>query len=348
MSGKYAVLWLTLLSALGLPVQAQENRVLLVTPSGSSSDRVVLKLSKQIPKLTLVSGSDPEIQALVPVPYSSRPLLAVGRFDQQGRLTSLLWSRDCSQPEAAARELLSFLEDLATRPRIDEVRLLPEGELETGDKLRFEVKGTPASQVQVRLGQREPLPLTEARAGIYLGEYQVKSGERETCSVDIRLENSRGQESHSAGEVTLRGVVMPEVTRVDQIDSYTWLIQGKAAPGALVQARLQLSGYGLEEFSVAADSEGHFQEELDLGRWIPSTTGKFQLSAQDPSGAPLAAQEQSVEFKSSQSLRPVRVVRSNWGYPGWGWGWGPGAWGWGPGSWGWGWGFGRSWGRRHR
>jgi len=303
---------LAVLLLLVCPALAQERRVLFVAPPGPATDKAIVKLSRQLPKLTFLSPADPDLQRLVAVPYSSRPLLAVGRYDARGQLQELVFSQDCSQPEVAIQALQTYLEDEATRPRIDACRLTPDGPLEAGQKLALQVEATPGARLSFQLGDQSPQAMQEVSPGSYAAEYVVTESDYGDFPIQVTLDNARGQATLPAGPVALRGVIMPQITRVDQIDSYTWLIQGKAAPQARVRTRLQLGGYERQEFEVQADDQGHFQEEIDLGRWIPSTTGRFELSARAPEGREVHNPEQVLTFQSSESLRPVRVQRSNW------------------------------------
>jgi hypothetical protein len=332
-----------------IAAQAQETRVVLVAPPGPVADRALLEVARQLPKVTFVSSRDPDILALSRVPFSARPILALGRFSPEGRLVDLTWQASAAEPKAAVAELTAHLQDEASRPRLQQVSLQPGADkpLREGEMLAIRATGTPSSEVTYQLGSAAPQAMLEERPGFYVATYRVQASDAGDTPVRVALTNSRGSVAQQAGTAWLQGVAPPQVDQVEQIGTRRWRLAGRTAPNARVEGTLWLEGRE-RRFDTRSDATGRFAEEFETRRFIASDQGQLALSVTTEGGFVSQAEPQSIRFIGDEAFRPVRV-RAVGGYGfgapwGWGGGWGgwPGAWGggcgpWGPWGGGWGW-----------
>ncbi len=336
MSGWLKIALFVLLLTLS-PVRAQEVRVVLVAPPGPAADKALLEVARQLPKVTFISSHDPDILALARVPFSSRPLLAMGRFSPEGRLEALTWQSTAATPRDAIAELTAHLQDQATRPRLQGASLTP-GTLREGETLLVRAAGTPSSEVRYQLGSRPALPMQEERPGFYVARYQVQATDNGELPVRVDLTNARGSASIEAGLARLEGVAPPLVDDLRQVGTRRWILYGLTAPNARVTGTLWLEGRE-RRLDTKSDASGRFSQEITTRRFLESGQGELSLTTTTEDGV----KTQSIRFVGDETFRPVRVPAFGgfgWGAP-WGWGGWPGAWGgcgpWGPWNGGWGW-----------
>jgi hypothetical protein len=282
------------------------------------------------------------------VPFSARPVLALGRFSEDGRLVALTWQATAMEPKSAVAQLTAHLQDEASRPRLQHTSLQPGADrpLREGEILAIRATGTPSSEVSYQLGSAAPQAMLEERPGFYVATYRVQASDAGDAPVRVALTNFRGSVTQQAGTARLQGIAPPLVDQVEQIGTRRWRLAGQTAPNALVSGTLWLEGRE-RRFQARSDAKGRFVEEFETRRFVSSDQGQLALSVTTDGGVTNQAEPQSIRLIGDETFRPVRV-RAVGGYGfgapwGWGGGWGgwPGAWGgcgpWGPWRGGWGW-----------
>ena len=351
------------LLATTLNAYAQNSRLVVVLPSGKPNS-IVSRLSEALARqnwskaglagdqLTLLRRDSASL-ANMNVPLSALPLLAVGRYDAEGKLIGFDWNTWVRDPKQAVSELDTYVQAQLAQARIDSATMRPSVEgkavLEAGDRVNVEVHGTPGATATARVGGVSGIPLQEVSPGVYQGFYQVRTEDRADADVSVDLVAGATSQNAQLGRITLQGLRQPAVTTVEQQDTAVWRVRGTAPPNSKVQVHLDIDEAGDTDFETVADAQGNWSQDLDVGRWIPSSAARFQVKAQSGDGNLVVSPEQNVTFSSKDALRP-RVAY----YPGFGgmglglgWGWGypgllGGGWGfpgyWGGGGWGGGWG----------